>query len=127
MWESQQQNVTSPILPSQFLPSGSSTDDTERKELSILYLFTEISKKIKGILYESIEDLVEIDISSVAPRFKIRNVISFKEEISEKLIYGEGIEEAIFIHLPPKRRYTINLEIKSRKKATPKIIDLEWI
>lgn len=127
MWESQQQNVTSPILPSQFLPSGSSTDDTERRELAILFLLTEISKRIKGILYESIEDLIEIDVSSIAPRFKIRNVISFKEEISEKIIPGESIEEAIFIHLPPKRRYTINLEIKSRKKAAPKIINLEWI
>jgi len=35
-------------------------------------------------------------------------------------------EETIFIHLSPKRRYTINLEIKSRKRAEPRIVDLDW-
>ncbi len=128
MSESIVQNSSSTNFQGQFLPSGSSIDDEERREILFTFCqFKKIGKKMQGILYSGLEGLIELDVSSVIPYFKIKNIISFTEEVSQRIIPDEFLEEQIIVHLPPKRRYTVNLKIKSRRKAEPRIVNLEWI
>jgi hypothetical protein len=37
------------------------------------------------------------------------------------------VEDDYIVRMPPVRRYPIELEIKSIKKAEPKIVEAEWI
>lgn len=63
-----------------------------------------------------------VDRSSVRPHFEIRNATYLIESSVEKTI--ETIfEHYIVFQMPPKRKYKIELELKSIKKAKPKFVE----
>ena len=39
----------------------------------------------------------------------------------------ETLEYDVIVQMPPRKRYTIELEVKSIKKAEPIIVEPEWI
>ena len=83
-------------------------------------------KKDKFLLYPSLTQLFEIDSSSVYHIFEPMIVTSSIEEIYTEILPEEMLEYDIVVRMPPKKKYTIELEVKSIKKAKPKIIEPEW-
>jgi hypothetical protein len=77
--------------------------------------------------YRSLLSLFEIDSSSVCPDFVPMSETYMTEPLSEEDIINEMLEHDFIVRMPPRRRYTIELEIKSIKKAEPKIVEPEWI
>lgn len=63
-----------------------------------------------------------LDQSSVQPHFEIRNETcliesTFEENFTTMLEYNEVVQ------IPPKRKYRIELEVKSIRRAEPKFIE----
>lgn len=67
--------------------------------------------------------LFEVDMSSIRPHFEVKIETFSIEEATPK----EMLEYDIVVRMLPKRKYTIELEVKSIKKAEPKIVEPEWI
>lgn len=121
--------------------------DVTTKDYSIPYSFTGSSRReesdIREILawpfflmrqelhkqpffYRSLPPF-EIDLSSVRPHFEPMNRISLIEEFYEEILPEEALEHDIVVRMPPRKRHTIELEVKSIKKAEPRIVEPEWI
>lgn len=88
----------------------------------------------KPFLYHSLMPLLEIDWSSVRPHFEIKNETSLIEEavgktisghISEEDIVMEMLEHDFIVRVPPKKRYTVELEVKNIRKGEPRIVEPE--
>ena len=69
----------------------------------------------------------EIDLSTVYPHFRPKAGVTFVEEFYEEPIPEEMLEYDIVVKMPPKEKHTIELEIKSIKKAEPKVIKPELL
>ena len=67
----------------------------------------------------------EIDLSTVYPHFEPKMGVTFAEEFYEEPVPEEMLEHDIIVRMPALKRYTIELEIKSIKKAEPKILKSE--
>jgi hypothetical protein len=71
--------------------------------------------------------------TSLTSNVEVRRVIEEKSETVslrtsiKDIIPDELYEYDIIVPLIPKKRYNIKLEIKSRKKANPTIVDPDWI
>jgi len=74
-----------------------------------------------------IQSYSEIDLSSVHPHFEPMTRTSLNEEPDEKFLLEDLLDYDIIFRMPPKRKYTIELEVKSIKKAKPKFVEPEWI
>lgn len=114
-----------------------SEDFNEFTQNSSLYtpnisIIQEIYKKFrnwKEIYFKPIFNLAlrfffELDFSSVFPTFQPKDTSSLIEELVFENIFEfdfiEDLEFDLDIRMPPKRRYTIEIEIINKKKATPK-------
>jgi CRISPR/Cas system CMR-associated protein Cmr5 small subunit len=78
--------------------------------------------------YYSLSSLFEIDASSVQSYFRIKNETSLtekssKETISEEDLVLEMLEHDFIAHMPPKRRYTIELEVKKISRGKPRVVE----
>jgi hypothetical protein len=69
----------------------------------------------------------EIDLSSVHPLFESGTRTSLIKEFYEEILPEETLEYDIIVRMPPRKRYTIELEVKSIKKAEPRIVEPAWI
>ena len=48
-------------------------------------------------------------------------------EFGETILPEEILEYDVIVQMPPRRRYTIELEVEGIRKAEPRIIEPEWI
>lgn len=50
-----------------------------------------------------------------------------EEEITEEMILASMIEHDIYVRMPPKKKYTVEIIINSIKKAEPRVVDPEEV
>jgi len=90
---------------------------------NMLYILTQ--KPFKKPFYHTLIPLLRIDWSSISPDFEIKNETFSVDVIPEELFSIETLEHDIMIHIPPKNRYTIEINIKSIRKGKPRVIEPE--
>lgn len=119
--------------PAIYPPTGSSTDERAIDEM-LDYVNSNLIKHGKTILYPNIQDLLDIDLSSINPYFRIKNEASSIQEnvektvslqLSEEEIVMEMVDHDIITGLPPKRRYKVELKVMNIRRGKPKIVDPE--
>ena len=137
MYQQTTQEVTYKGYPIQYLSAISSRfEEIDKNEaldsvLSILIGEKQLRQHFLGTLLS----LLEVDFSSVRPYFEIKRETSLVEEavgekpipryISEEDILLEMIEHDFVVRMPPKKRYTIELEVKNIIKGEPRIAEPE--
>jgi len=106
-------------------------DKLELRE-SLLSFLVGIREQPKRQLYQDLSYLFEVDPSSVKPHFEIRNESSRVEEltrereqepISEEDIAIEMLEHDFIVKMPPKKRYKIQVHMRSVKKGEPRLVE----
>jgi hypothetical protein len=131
MYQLTSQHITYRDYPIQYISSPS----TGAKEIDIM---DELDSLVSVLLrnrpikfYPNLLSLFEIDWSSVRPHFEIKNETFLKhtiaEEISEEDLFLEMLEHDFVVKMPPKRRYTIELDIKNIRRGEPRIFEIEEI
>jgi hypothetical protein len=109
-------------IPNAF--TGSSREQIEISEIAILF-FAAMLHDLG--FYRSLFPSFEIDLSSVHPRFVPMTSTSLIKEYYEEILSEETLEYDIIVRMPPRKRYAIGIEVKSIKKAEPRIVEPEWI
>jgi len=88
-------------------------------------------KRLKKHFYHSLIPLLKIDWSSVLPNFEIESETSL-EEVTKKIIPGyiseediamEMVEHDFIVKMPPKKKYKIQVLVKSIRKGEPRVIE----
>ncbi|KUK55978.1 MAG: hypothetical protein XD79_0364 [Atribacteria bacterium 34_128] len=106
-------------------------DKIELGESSLPFLVG-IREQPKRQLYQDLSYLFEVDLSSVKPHFEIRNETSRVEEltrereqepISEEDIAIEMLEHDFIVKMSPKKRYKIQVHVRSAKKGEPRLVE----
>jgi len=117
--------VTHPDYPIHYLVSGSSTKVADTNEMLDNPFPSLARKRLKNprLYRKKLWDQFKINLSSLQPHFDIGIDTSLIEESVEKDIPEEVVEYDIAVHIPPKKRYTINLEVREIRKAEPKIVE----
>lgn len=115
-------------VPSPFT-GGSRREEAEISEISDRLFFVSTGQELfkKPFFYRSLLTSFEIDLSSVHPCFEPMTTTSLIEEFYEEILLEEMLEYNVVVRIPPIKRYAIELEIKSVKRAEPKIVEPEWI
>lgn len=131
------QDVTYQVYSIQYSVTGSSIgEEMETSEiLDNLFSIWMRQKWLRApFFYRSLFPLLEIDLSSVRPHFEIKNVTSLIDEpvgetifghMSEEDIVMEMVEHDFIVRMPPKKRYTIQVEVKNIKKGELRIVEPE--
>lgn len=124
------QDVTTRDYPISYAITGSS----RREETDIGEILDRIFSGLRRqelmrppSFYRSLPPLSEIDLSSVHPYFEPMTMTSLVEESCEEIAPEETLEYDTIVRMPPRKRYIIDLEVKSIKKAEPRIVAPEWI
>jgi len=76
--------------------------------------------------YRSLSSLIETDISSIWPRFEVKSETFIATEALQEALPTD-VEYDVTVHMPPKMRYPVELEIKSIRRGEPKIVVPEGI
>lgn len=108
--------------------TGSSRrEETDISEILDWFFFILMRQELlkKPFFYRSLLPSFEIDLSSVRPYFEPRSETSLIEESYEEILPKEMLEYDVVVQMPPRRRYIIELEVKSIRKAEPKIVEPE--
>ena len=83
-------------------------------------------------VYSNLYRRFQVDLSSINPRFEIRNETSrvvglISEEelepVSEEELALEILEPDYVVKMPPKKRYKIQVHVKSIKKGEPSSVE----
>lgn len=122
--------ITTKDYPNQYAFTGSSSgEETDISEVLDRLFFVSMSQELlkKLLSYRSLLPAFEIDLSSVRPCFEPMTRSSLIEESYEEILPEETLEYDVIVQMPPRKRYTIELEVKSIKKAEPIIVEPEWI
>lgn len=92
-------------------------------------LFSDLISQ-KQLKQYSIFSLLIVDFSSVRPFFEFKMETSFLKKtddektasayISDEEVLMEMIENDFIVEMPPKKRYSIKLEVKDIRKGEPK-------
>lgn len=119
--------VATKDYPISYAFTGSSRSaETDISEM-LDQIFLDLIMQRSLILYQSLLLPFKIDLSSVHPHFESVTRTSLIEEFYEGILPEEILEYDIVVRIPPRKRYTIELEVKGIKKAEPKIVEPEWI
>jgi hypothetical protein len=128
--------------PAIYLPTGNSTDERAIDEM-LNYVKSDLIKREKAILYPNIQVLLDIDLSSINPYFRIKNEASSIQENVEKTVSLQNVEKTVSLQLSeeeivmemvdhdiitgllPKRRYKVELKVMNIRRGKPKIVDPE--
>jgi len=82
--------------------------------------------------YSNFYPRFEVDLSSIKPHFEIRNETSLVvgliseeeiEPVSEEELAVEMLEHDYIVKMPPKKRYKIQVHVKSIKKGEPSSVE----
>jgi len=138
MYQQTMQEVTCKDYPIQYSSNISSRfEEIDKNETldSVLSIWIREKQLRRPFFYRTLLSLFEVDISSVRPYFEIKRGTSLVEEavgekpipryISEEDILLEMIEHDFVVRMPPKKRYTIELEVKNIIKGEPRIAEPE--
>lgn len=90
------------------------------------YFFQELLR-IRPFLSNLIQTYSEIDSSSVHPYVEPMIRTYLIEEPGEEFLLEDLLDYDLVFKMPPKRKYSIELEVKSIKKAEPKFVEPELI
>lgn len=124
------QDVTTRDYPiSDALTGSSRREETDISEILDRRLFVWRRQELgrQPFFYRTLPPSFEIDLSSVRPYFKPMTMPSLIETFYEETPREETLEYDIVVRMPPRKRYTVELEVKSIKKAEPRIVEPEWI
>lgn len=133
------QDVTYKDYPFQPFSSESSTEEIDIIEFldTSFFVWTRQPRFIKTpSFYKTLWPWFDIDLSSIQSRFRIKNCLTIIEETAAKTIDKEITEDEItlemvehdfIVRMPPKRRYTIELEVTNIRKGKPRFIEPEQI
>ncbi|MDL1971056.1 MAG: hypothetical protein LWW94_08820 [Candidatus Desulfofervidaceae bacterium] len=116
------QEVTNRCYPIGGFYSPSTSIEEEMSEV-LEYNLTKIFLKKKS--YPSLVPLLRIDWSTVCPNFEIKSETSVSEMLKDT--FYEEIEHDVIVCLSPRKRYTLEINIKAIRKGEPKIIEPEEI
>lgn len=117
--------ITSQDVTVKDYPAPRASTESSKFEETTIILGIQESLGAYLLSRDLLRALFEIDLSSVYPHFEPKSGISLIEEFYEKPVPEEMLEYDIIVRIPPKKRYTIELEIKSIKRAKPKIVKPE--
>jgi len=68
---------------------------------------------------------LRIDTSSIWSEFDIKTETFSVEAPPEEFFPMEMLEHDIIVQVPPKRRYTLDIEVKNIRKGMPVIVEAE--
>ena len=126
MYQLTMQEVTYQEYPIQeFSSPSTSIEEIDIRDLQVNMLFCLIRERLKKPFYPSLISLFETDLSSIWPRFEIKNETSIFEEISERKIAENMLEFDIVVRMPPMKEWSARVRLKSVEKATPRIVEPE--
>jgi len=123
-------DITTEDYPVPFpFTGGSRREEAEISEIldRLFFVLTRQELLKKPFFYRSLLASFEIDLSSVYSQFEPASGTYITEVLSEEDIINEMLEHDFIVRMPPRKRYTIELEVKSIKKAKPRIVEPEWI
>ncbi len=108
----------------QYPKSGSSTKEPDINEvLDNLFSIPDRGKLLTRIFHQNLLALFEIDFSSVQPYFEIRREPLIEvEKISEEMIAAEMLIHDFIVRIPPKKKYRVEIEVRSIKRGEPTIV-----
>lgn len=105
-------------------PSTNVEEMSEVLEGAVSNLVKMLSK-IKD--YSSLISFLEIDRSTVYPIFKSKSETFASGIMLEDMFNEEIVEHDVVICMPPKKRYTVEINIQAIRKGEPKVIEPEEI
>jgi hypothetical protein len=123
-------DVMTKDYPIPYVFTGSSrSEETDIGEILDWFFFILMRQELlkKPLFYRSLLPSFKIDLSSVYPLFEPMSETYVTEVLSEEDIISEVLEHDFVVRMPPRRRYAIELEVKSIKKASPRFVESEWI
>jgi len=91
-----------------------------------------IRKQLKKQFYYDSSYLFEVDPSSIRPYFEIKNEAlqvekltreKEQEPISEEDIAIEMLEHDFIVKMSPKKRYKVQVHVRSVKKGEPRLVE----
>lgn len=120
------QEVTNCCYPIGVFYSPSTSMEDEMSEV-FEYIMSNLAKiSFRKKFYPNLVPLLRIDWSTVCPNFEIKNE-TFVSETFEDTFYEEIVEHDVVVCMPPKKRYTVEINIKTIRKGEPKIVEPEEI
>lgn len=108
---------------------NSSREETDIAEV-VEWFFSDLASKLpqKHLFFGGLtQQLFDIDLSSVQPVFEPAANTSLAEAIYEVIIPEEILEHDVIVRMSPKRKYTLEVEVKNIKKAALKVVEPERI
>lgn len=75
--------------------------------------------------YQNLYAPFEIDPSSVRPHFETKTETFLFRKVAIDFIGEEMLEYDLVVRIPPKIRYSVELNIENRRRATPRIVEPE--
>lgn len=123
-------DITTKDYPIPYPFTGSSSrEEMDLSEILDWFLFVLMRGELlkKPIFYEGLLPSFEIDLSSVYSQFESKIETYVTELLSEEDIVSGMLKQDFIVRMPPRKRYTIELELKSIRKAKPRIVEPEWI
>ena len=121
--------TTKDYLVSSPFTGGSRREETNVSEILDWPVFVLRRQELlkKPFFYRSSLLSFEIDLSSVYSQFESKIETYATELLSEEAIVSGMLKQDFIVRMPPRKRYTIELELKSIRKAKPRIVEPEWI
>jgi len=128
MYQLTMQDIAYQDYPIQYFSSSSAgIEEIDIMDIRDSLLSTWMRKRPKELFYHSLIPLLEIDFSSIRPRFEIKNETSLIEGILEMAVPEDMLEFDIVVRMPPKKEWSARLRVKSVEKATPHIVEPEGL
>ena len=120
------QDTTCLDYPIQYITSPS-TGIEEIDKSALQEILISSLMKVKGSLvkqlYRNLSYLLEVDLSSIKPYFKIKNESSLVSEMFEKIIPEQELEIDVVVRIPPIRERFVRVKVKTVEKAMPNIVE----
>jgi hypothetical protein len=124
------QEVTNCCYPIGGFYSPSTSMEEEMSEVLEYIVSIFLKKKFYQKFYPNLGSLLRIDWSTVYPNFEIKSETFVSDVILKDIFYKdykEIVEHDVVVCMPPKKRYTLEINIKTIRKGEPKIIEPEEI
>ncbi len=129
-YEITSRDVTTKDYPIPYAFTGSSRrEEMDINEILDWLCFVLIRQELlrQPLFYRSLLPSFEIDLSSVRPQLEPMTMTSLIKESYEEILPEEMLEYDVVVRVPPRKKYTIELKVKSIKKAEPRIVEPEWV
>ncbi len=124
-------NSDYPIQPQYLYSPSTSIEGVDKGDFLINVIVNLIRQNLRRPSYFSFGSILETDLSSIRPHIEIKSETSSIEEvgkditriISEEEIFLEMVEQDFVVRMPPKKRYKIQVLVRSIKKGEPRMVE----